>query len=221
MRREVLKATRAALKGRADEKGLLHAGGSGVVRVSVSRDQISRVIALIDQVLAGAESRGMQVVLVPLTSPWSRDKATQVQIVDRDLGFTFSVKEQSTRTPHEPTAAEKARQSKYSWATPPDGTTSRMGSCVSTSVKSTLGRLPTRATDLPMGSQRSSRARSRRSSTRSPDGPTGNSCALPRSSVSTRCTPWRGWPPFSVLASTIGMICELRMSQRRSLTGKG
>ncbi|MCU0299090.1 MAG: hypothetical protein MUF33_11315 [Candidatus Nanopelagicales bacterium] len=120
VRREVLQATRAALKGRADEKGLLHAGGSGVVRVSVSRDQISRAIALIDQVLAGAESRGMQVKLVPLTSPWARDKATQVQIVDRDLGFTFSVKEQSTRIPHEPTPAEKARQSKHSWATPPE-----------------------------------------------------------------------------------------------------
>lgn len=120
VRRDVLAATRAALKGRADDRGLLHAAGSSVVTVSVSRDQRSRALSLVDQVLAEAEARGMSVALVTDASPWARVKPAQVQIMRGELGFTFSVTELTSRTPHTPTAAELARQAKFAWDKPPE-----------------------------------------------------------------------------------------------------
>ena len=121
IRKTITTATRAGLKGRVDEKGLLHSSGDASVRVSVSRPQISRAIRLIDTLLKAAESRGMT---LRLNAHTDRGYGTQqqrvVEICHQGHPVTFRIIEESDRTSHTPTPAELAAQKRSSWARIPD-----------------------------------------------------------------------------------------------------
>jgi hypothetical protein len=121
IRMTITTATRAGLKGRVDEKGLVHSSGDASVRVSVSRPQISRAIRLIDTVLKAAESRGMT---LRLNAHTDRGYGTQqqrvVEICHRGHPVTFRIIEESDRTAHTPTPAELSAQKRSPWARIPD-----------------------------------------------------------------------------------------------------
>ena len=120
-RKTVVTATRATLKGRADEKGLIHSPSDAMVRVSVSRAQISRAIRLIDALLKAAESRGMTLRLVPNPDRgYGRQQLQVVEICHLGHPVTFRIVEETDRTPHTPTATELAAQKRSSWVRIPE-----------------------------------------------------------------------------------------------------
>ena len=92
-----------------------------MVRVSVSRPQISRAIRLIDALLKAAESRGMTLRLVPnLDRGYGRQQLQVVEICHLGHPVTFRILEETDRTPHSPTATEVAAQKRSSWVRIPE-----------------------------------------------------------------------------------------------------
>lgn len=110
LKAEVLKATRAAVRGRADEKGLLTIQGDAVVTMHVSKKQARRAIRLADSLITAAIEQGIELSLVP--SPRTRERpdgARRIRLTYLGAVVTIKFVEETDRTRHAPTKDEVAQ----------------------------------------------------------------------------------------------------------------
>lgn len=118
--REVVKATRAALKGRADDHGLLHANGDGAARVEVSRALIPRAMDFLANLFAAAEEAGVGVAVVKKPYGYHREPVARVCLAYDQVKVEFRLVENTDRTPHEPTKSELAYKARNPWTRLPE-----------------------------------------------------------------------------------------------------
>lgn len=118
--REVVKATRAALKGRADEHGLLHANGDSAAHVAVSKALIPRAIDFLTNLFAAAQEAGVGVEVVKKPYGYHQDPVARVCLTYDQVKVDFRLVENTDRTPHEPTKTELAHKARNSWTRLPE-----------------------------------------------------------------------------------------------------
>jgi len=119
--RVAVQATRSSLTGRADARGLLQSSGEGSVPVTVSRGSIPRAMALLQTLFAAVRDAGGEVAVArsPRYTGAHGGPARTVLVFDGHE-YAFSVVEDTDRTPHEPTAAERAALARHSWTSIPE-----------------------------------------------------------------------------------------------------
>jgi hypothetical protein len=121
--KDVLMATRKAVKGRPDDSGLLHIGGTGVVTMKVSRGSAPRAIRIVESLLTLAHQRGMTVRnTAPRPSIYmgKEPEAVGVEVVHLGFGTSIRIEEETDRAPHIPTASERRSQARSSWTRVPE-----------------------------------------------------------------------------------------------------
>lgn len=118
--KQVVTVTRESIQGRADDKGMLHSTGDGVVPVTVSRARITRAMRVLASIFTAAE-RARLVVQVD----WSRDRygnrdGKQVYLVWEEFRIGLSIVEETDKKPHEPSKTELAHKARNPYARIPD-----------------------------------------------------------------------------------------------------
>jgi hypothetical protein len=117
----VVQATRRSLKGRVDEKGLLHSHGDGVIDVSVGRRSMPRALALVRELLLAARAAGAEIrTSTPESAHGNRRRHCGAALVFDGFAFTFAVSEATDRAPHTPTRTELAEKARHSWTRIPE-----------------------------------------------------------------------------------------------------
>lgn len=97
----ILGPTRRAIsKARPDAQGFKSSQGRGIVPLKIAPNSIDRVLQLLTQLFAVAETEGYR----PKISDTGLDLAAE------DVAIAFGVEERPRKTPHEPTAAELKRK---------------------------------------------------------------------------------------------------------------
>lgn len=112
--KEIHKATRDSIKGRADERGMISSSRDGTAHISVSRPHIKRALRLLKLLFAEAAAHGVDIGFhnhYRYGIPHSRRAVLRYL----DYETEFAIKETATRSEHVLTSAEISQIERYPW----------------------------------------------------------------------------------------------------------
>ena len=118
--RNVLRATRAALKGQPDDHGLLRAKDNGAAHVSVSKTLIPRAMDFLTDLFWAAQEAGVGVKVVERTYGQRRENVARVILTHEQTQVDFRLVENTDRTAHEPTKSELDYKARHPWTRLPE-----------------------------------------------------------------------------------------------------